>query len=151
MGANGHGGFRRGAGAKRKLRVFAAKDKVESVLRKLGKPYKGTGLPGLLSYGQILPAEDDLWISLLLSPDQRIRMHTLMYLKDRVEGKPSQEVSHTVEHLIAAEEGRHLARKMLALKNRKTIEVTPDKLPEASEAKQEATGTDDASRTPRDP
>ena len=118
------GGVRRGAGRKRKLKSpYDPKVRMHNVLNKLGKKYRGYVLPAYLD-GRHLPTEDDLWLSLLLSEDKRIRLDTLRYLKNRAEGEPSHQVNHTVQHLIAMEEGRQLARKMLELKNRKTLELT---------------------------
>lgn len=122
------GGARRGAGAKRKLKPqFGSKTHVQSVLNKLGKPYRGYCIELIPKIYQLahLPTEDDLWLSLLLSEDKRIKLDTLKYLKNRAEGEPSHQINHSVQHLIAVEEGRQLARKMLQLKNKKTIEVLP--------------------------
>lgn len=127
------GGARRGAGAKRKLKPqFGSKTHVQSVLNKLGKPYRGYCVELIPKIYQLahLPTEDDLWLSLLLSEDKRIKLDTLKYLKNRAEGEPSHQINHTVQHLIAVEEGRQLARKMLALKNRKTLEAAPSLEPE---------------------
>lgn len=127
------GGRRPGAGAKRKNKApYGSKTAVESVLSKLGKKCRALCLeiiPKQYHLGH-LPSEDDLWLSLLLSEDKRIRLDTLRYLKNRAEGEPSHQVNHTVQHLIAIEEGRQLARKMLDLKNKRTLEIAPSVAPE---------------------
>lgn len=120
------GGIRAGAGCKRKLKpTFASKARADSVLSKLGKPYRGVALPEHIE--RRLPTEDDLWLSLLLSDDQRIKLDALKYLKNRAEGEPSHQVNHTIQHLIAMEEGRQLSRQMLALKQKtKLLEVAAE-------------------------
>ena len=117
------GGLRAGAGRKRTPKVpFATRARVRSVLNKLGKPYWGVGLPAYQG-GKRLPTEDDLWLGLITSEDKRLRLETMKYLKNRAEGEPSQKVNHTIQHLIAMEEGRQLSRQMLALKQKRLLEV----------------------------
>lgn len=117
--------------------AYGSKAHVQSVLNKLGKPYRGYCIELIPKIYQLahLPTEDDLWLSLLLSEDKRIKLDTLKYLKNRAEGEPSHQVNHSVQHLIAIEDGRRLARKMLELKNKKTLEVIPAEQPEADPPK----------------
>ena len=131
------GGLRAGAGRKRTPKVpFATRARVRSVLNKLGKPYWGVGLPAYQG-GKRLPTEDDLWLGLILNEDKRLRLETIKYLKNRLEGEPSQKVNHTIQHLIAIEEGRTLSRQMLALKKqRRLLEVHAE--PAAEENAQDA-------------
>lgn len=80
------GGARPGAGRKPKPKLpFAAKVQAETVLGKLGGRHNG----------KKLPTEDELWLTMLLGTDLRIRLDALKYLTNRRDGEPI----HTVNHL----------------------------------------------------
>ncbi len=86
------GGKRPGSGRKKKPPLpIAEKKQAESVLELLGTTYKG----------KQIPTEHDLWISLMCSPDQRIRLDALKYLTDRREGKPIQRIAGADDGPIA--------------------------------------------------
>lgn len=78
------GGRRPGAGRKPKPKLpFAPKAQADLVLDKLGSVHQG----------KKLPTADDLWLQLLTSKDERIKLDTLKYLTDRREGKPIQRIA----------------------------------------------------------
>src|SRR5690348_7197250 len=80
------GGARPGAGRPPKRKIpFAPKSQAVSVLNKLGSEF----------HDQKLPTEDELWLSMLIAKDLRIRLDALKYLTDRRDGKPAQNVEVT--------------------------------------------------------
>ena len=149
----GRGGHRPGAGCKRKLKQpYATKVQASSVLSRLGKDYRGFAAPAWME--KRLPTEDDLWLSLVLSEDQRIRLEALKYLKNRAEGEPSHQDNHTIQHLIVMEEGRQLSRQMLALKQKTMlleVAAKPVSEDDATKASAEPLKNDNPNGTNRTP
>lgn len=91
----GRGGKRAGAGRKAKPKTsFAPKAQSVEVLGKLGGEHQG----------KKLPTENDLWLTLLVAQDLRIRLDALRYLTDRRDGRAVQTVNHLhdkpIEHNI---------------------------------------------------
>lgn len=89
------GGARPGAGRKPKAKIpFIAKKDAESVLEHLGKDIELPTADGG-KRKQKLPTRLELWITLLLAADLRVRLQALSTLEDREFGKPAQRTEVT--------------------------------------------------------
>jgi len=105
------GGKRPGAGRKAKPKLpFAAKAQAASVLNKLGGHHGD----------KKLPSEDDLWLSLVLGQDLRVRMDALKYLTDRRDGKAVQNINHLHDKPIEVNHTFSIADKLREARERAT-------------------------------